>query len=478
MADNSIIAIQDMGAAGLTSSSVEMASKGKLGIELDLSKVPCREEKMTPYEIMLSESQERMLIVLEKGKEDHAKKIFDKWNLDFAVIGKTTDTKNIELIFDNKKVAEIPIDLLAENAPIYDRKWKKTKLPQKLKFKKDEFKALKLSDCLNKILSNPNISDKRWIWDQYDHTVMGDTIQKPGGDAGVVRVHGTKKAVAASVDSSASYCYSHPLTGGKQIVCESWRNLISVGAKPIAITNCLNFGNPEKEKNMGEFVECIEGITEASKYLDFPVVSGNVSFYNETNDKGIKPTPAIGGVGLIKDYEKMITMDFKQTGNIVYVIGKTEGHLDQSIFAKEILSEKKGPPPSINLFNEKNIGETILNLIDNKLVQSCHDVSLGGILTAVAKMCIKGQKGIKIHSFKELVNKFEYFFGEDQGRYIIEIESSNVNKVNDLLKKNSVHFDDFGIIEENNLSFNGELNLPIEDLAKTHKYWLKGYMEN
>ena len=478
MADNSIIAIQDMGAAGLTSSSVEMASKGKLGIELDLSKVPCREEKMTPYEIMLSESQERMLIVLEKGKEDHAKKIFDKWNLDFAVIGKTTDTKKIELIFDNKKVAEIPIDLLAENAPIYDRKWKKTKLPQKLKFKKDEFKALKLSDCLNKILSNPNISDKRWIWDQYDHTVMGDTIQKPGGDAGVVRVHGTKKAVAASVDSSASYCYSHPLTGGKQIVCESWRNLISVGAKPIAITNCLNFGNPEKEKNMGEFVECIEGITEASKYLDFPVVSGNVSFYNETNDKGIKPTPAIGGVGLIKDYEKMITMDFKQTGNIVYVIGKTEGHLDQSIFAKEILSEKKGPPPSINLFNEKNIGETILNLIDNKLVQSCHDVSLGGILTAVAKMCIKGQKGIKIHSFKELVNKFEYFFGEDQGRYIIEIESSNVNKVNDLLKKNSVHFDDLGIIEENNLSFNGELNLPIEDLAKTHKYWLKGYMEN
>ena len=478
MSDNSIIAIQDMGAAGLTSSSVEMASKGKLGIELDLSKVPCREEKMTPYEIMLSESQERMLIVLEKGKEDHAKKIFDKWNLDFAVIGKTTDTKKIELIFDNKKVAEIPIDLLAENAPIYDRKWKKTKLPQKLKFKKDEFKALKLSDCLNKILSNPNISDKRWIWDQYDHTVMGDTIQKPGGDAGVVRVHGTKKAVAASVDSSASYCYSHPLTGGKQIVCESWRNLISVGAKPIAITNCLNFGNPEKEKNMGEFVECIEGITEASKYLDFPVVSGNVSFYNETNDKGIKPTPAIGGVGLIKDYEKMITMDFKQTGNIVYVIGKTEGHLDQSIFAKEVLSEKKGPPPSINLFNEKNIGETILNLIENKLVQSCHDVSLGGILTAVAKMCIKGQKGIKIHSFKELVNKFEYFFGEDQGRYIVEIESSNVNKVNDLLKKNSVHFDDLGIIDENNLSFNGELNLPIEDLTKTHKYWLKGYMEN
>ena len=478
MKDNSIIAIQDMGAAGLTSSSVEMASKGKLGIELNLNKVPCREEKMTPYEIMLSESQERMLIVLENGKEEHAKKIFDKWNLDFAVIGKTTNTKKIDLLFDNKNVASIPIDFLAEDAPIYDRKWKKTKLPQKLKFDKQQFKSLNLSDCLNKILSSPNVSDKKWIWDQYDHTVMGDTIQKPGGDAGVVRVHGTTKAVAASVDASATYCFSHPLTGGKQIVCESWRNLISVGAKPIAITNCLNFGNPEKEKNMGEFVECVEGITEASKYLDFPVVSGNVSFYNETKDKGIKPTPAIGGVGLIKDYQKMITMDFKKSGNIVYVIGKTEGHLDQSIFARNILLEKKGPPPSINLFNEKNIGETILHLIDKNLIQTCHDVSTGGILTAVSKMCIKGQKGLKINSFKELVNKHEYFFGEDQGRYIIEIENTNIKKVNDLLEKNSVHFDDLGVIEDKNLSFNGEINLPIEELAKTHKYWLNNYMEN
>jgi len=366
MSDKSIIAIQDMGAAGLTSSSIEMASKGKLGIELNLSKVPCREEKMTPYEIMLSESQERMLIVLENGKESHAKKIFDKWNLDFAVIGKTTNTKKIELIFENEKVAEIPIDLLAESAPIYDRKWKKTKLPQNLKFSKDIFKTLNISNCLKKILNSPNISDKQWIWDQYDHTVMGDTIQKPGGDAGDVRVHGTDKAIAASVDSSASYCYSHPLTGGKQVVCESWRNLISVGAKPIAITNCLNFGNPEKETNMGEFVECLEGISEASKYLEFPVVSGNVSFYNETKDKGIKPTPTIGGVGLIKNYKDMISMNFKKENNIVLAIGKTEGHLEQSVFAKEILDEKKGPPPEINLYNEKNIGNNLLLLIKDK----------------------------------------------------------------------------------------------------------------
>ena len=478
MEDNSIIAIQDMGAAGLTSSSIEMASKGNLGIELDLSKVPCREENMTPYEIMLSESQERMLIILENGKESHAKKIFDKWNLDFAIIGKTTKSNNIELIFKNNKVAQIPINLLAENAPVYDRKWKKTKLPQKLKFNKDEFKSLSLSDCLKKILSNPNIAEKKWIWDQYDHTVMGDTIQKPGGDAGVVRVHGSNKAIAATVDSSASYCYSHPLSGGKQVVCESWRNLISVGAKPLAITNCLNFGNPEKEKNMGEFVESVEGISEASKYLEFPIVSGNVSFYNETKDKGIKPTPTIGGVGLIKDYKNMISMDFKENDNLVYVIGKTEGHLDQSIFAKDILNEKKGPPPSINLFNEKNIGLTILNLIEKKLIISCHDVSLGGILVAISKMCIKGNKGLKINNLKGLTNKYEYFFGEDQARYIVEISNENVQSVVDILNSNSVHFDNLGVIQEKKISFNGDINLPIEELSDVHKYWLKDYINN
>ena len=359
MAGDSIIAIQDMGAAGLTSSSIEMASKGNLGIEINLNKVPCRETKMTPYEIMLSESQERMLIVLENGKEDLAKKIFDKWNLDFAVIGKTTNSKNIELFFDNEQVANIPVNTLVENSPMYDRKWKKQlNYQKKIKLKKEMLlKKLKIKDVLKKILSNPNICSKEWIWQQYDHTVMGDTIQKPGGDAGVVRVHGTNKAVAASVDSSAVYCWAHPLTGGKQVVAESWRNLISVGATPIAITNCLNFGSPENEDNMGEFVECVQGIGEASKYLNFPVVSGNVSFYNQTKEVGIKPTPSIGGVGLIKDYKKMITMDFKEIDNLVLVIGKTEGHIDQSLFARTILDEKNGPPPEVNLFNEKNNGE-------------------------------------------------------------------------------------------------------------------------
>ena len=476
MSDKSIISIQDMGAAGLTSSSVEMASKGKLGIELNLNKVPCREEKMTPYEIMLSESQERMLIILENGKEEKAKKIFDKWNLDFAVIGKTTESKKIEIFFDEKKVVDIPINFLAENAPIYDRKWKKTKLPQKIKFNDDDLKKLKITEVLKKILTNPNICDKECIWQQYDHTVMGDTIQKPGGDSGVVRVHGTNKAVAASVDSSAVYCYAHPLTGGKQIVCESWRNLISVGAKPLAITNCLNFGNPEKERNMGEFVECVQGISEASKYLDFPVVSGNVSFYNETKNKGIKPTPSIGGVGLIKNYKKMVTMDLKKVDNLVIVIGKTEGHLDQSIFARSILSEKKGPPPEINLFNEKNNGETILKLIEERLIESAHDISLGGIIIALARMCIKGNKGVKLNKLKSLINKFQYFFGEDQGRYIIEITKDNLKKVKEILNNNSVHYDELAIVVEKDIIIDKEPILSVDELMLYSKKWLKEYM--
>ncbi|MDA9596352.1 phosphoribosylformylglycinamidine synthase subunit PurL [Candidatus Pelagibacter sp.] len=476
MAGDSIIAIQDMGAAGLTSSSIEMASKGNLGIEINLNKVPCREAKMTPYEIMLSESQERMLIVLESGKEDNAKKIFDKWNLDFAVIGKTTKSKKIELYFDEEKVADIPVNTLVENSPMYDRKWKKAKLPKKNKIKKEDLKNLKIIDVLKKVLSHPNVCSKEWIWQQYDHTVMGDTIQKPGGDSGVVRIHGTNKAVAASVDSSAVYCWAHPLTGGKQVVCESFRNLISVGAKPVAITNCLNFGSPENEENMGEFVECVQGIGEAAEYLKFPVVSGNVSFYNQTKDEGIKPTPSIGGVGLIKDYNKMITMDFKEIDNIVLVIGKTEGHIDQSLFARNILDEKNGPPPEINLFNEKNNGETLLKLIDSDLIKSAHDVSIGGIITAVSKMCIKGNKGINLKKPKFLINEIEYFFAEDQGRYIIEISKEDLKKVTDIFNKNAVHFDELGTINKDQLFINDKTKVSIDELETSNTSWLTNYM--
>ena len=314
------------------------------------------------------------------------------------------------------------------------------------------------------------------VWQQYDHTVMGDTIQKPGGDAGVVRVHGTKKAVAASVDSSAVYCWAHPLTGGKQVVAESWRNLISVGATPIALTNCLNFGNPEKEINMGEFVECVEGISEASNYLKFPVVSGNVSFYNQTKENGIKPTPSIGGVGLIKNYKKMISMEFKEIDNLVLVIGKTEGHIDQSLFARTILDEKNGPPPEVNLFNEKNNGESLLDLIDKDYIKSAHDISLGGLLIALSKMCIKGNKGIKLKKFKNLINEFEFFFAEDQGRYIIEINPKNFKEVANILNKNSVYHEELGVVVEKDMIINEKTIVTIDELKSYNTNWLTKYM--
>ena len=476
MKDNSIIAIQDMGAAGLTSSSVEMVAKGNLGIELDLNKVPCRELNMTPYEMMLSESQERMLIILNSGKEVKAKKIFDKWNLDFSIIGKTTNTKKMVLKFNNENVAEIPIDYLSNNVPLYNRKWKKNPIPKKQVLKKDKIKKLKISDNFKRLLSHPKICSKKWIWNQYDHTVMGDTIQKPGGDAGVVRIHKTNKAIATSIDSSAEYCHAHPLTGSKQIVCENWRNLISVGARPLAITNCLNFGNPEKEKPMGEFVECIEGIAEASKYLDYPVVSGNVSFYNETNEKSIKPTPTIGGVGLIKNISKMISMDLKKENSILVIIGKTNGHLSQSLFSREILGNKKGPPPEINLFNEKNNGLTLLELIENNLILSAHDVSLGGILICLAEMCIEGKIGAEIYMPKSLIDLNEYFFGEDQGRYIIEIENEKFTSVIKILNKNSVFFEKIGITKKEKLYLKNEFEITIDDITKYNNNWFKKYL--
>ena len=476
MKDDSIIAIQDMGAAGLTSSSVEMAAKGGLGIELNLNKVPCREKNMSPYEMMLSESQERMLIILNTGKEKKAKQIFDKWNLDFSIIGKTTDSKKLMLFFNNENVANIDINLLSDNVPLYDRKWKKTLIPKKQKIEKKILNKIKILDSFKRLLMGPSVCSKDWVWKQYDHTVMGDTIQKPGGDAGVIRIHKTNKGIATSIDSSAHYCSAHPLTGGKQIVCESWRNLIAVGSKPMAITNCLNFGNPEKEKPMGEFVECVKGIGEASKYLDYPVVSGNVSFYNETNDKGIKPTPTIGGVGLIKDISKMTTMNIKKTNSILIVIGKTYGHLDQSLFAREILGNHKGPPPEINFFNEKNNGNTLLELINKKLILSSHDISIGGILIGLAKMCIGGKMGAIINTPSSLININEYFYGEDQGRYIIEVDNVNLENVTKILDKNSVFFEKIGLTQNKNFSIRNEFDITVDEISSYNKNWFNKYM--
>ena len=474
MKDNSIISIQDMGAAGLTSSSVEMASKGSLGIELELEKVPCREKNMTPYEMMLSESQERMLIILENGKEKAAKKIFDKWDLDFVVIGKTTDSNNLTLRYNKKIEGEIPIDALASKAPIYDRKWIRKK-NQKNKVNLKKLKKIKIEDALVKILSNPNHSNKSWITDQYDQMVMCDTAQKSGSDAAIIRIHNKDKAIAVSVDSSANYCKSFPLTGGKQIVCENWRNLISVGAKPLAITNCLNFGNPENKDIMGEFAECLEGIKEACEFLNYPVVSGNVSFYNGTNKKNISPTPVIGGVGLIKKLSKPLSHNFTHNNSTLLVIGKTFGHLEQSVFLKEIYSINEGMPPEVNLRNEKNNGESLLKLIDKNLVLSSHDISTGGLIVALAEMSIGSNIGAKISKPKKLTNSINYFFGEDQARYLIEVKNENFSKVDKVLRENNVFYDNIGVTQPDFFEIENGLKIGIKDLYEINNKWYNNY---
>ena len=474
MKDDSIISIQDMGAAGLTSSSIEMASKGDLGIEINLNKIPCREEKMTPYEMMLSESQERMLLIVNSGKEENAKKIFRKWGLDFSIIGKTTNSKNLVLNFNGKEVANLPLSSLSTNAPIYDRKWEKNKLPKKIQ-KQMDFESFKILDSLKKILMSPNNSEKSWVWEQYDQTVMSDTIQKPGGDSAVVRIHGTNKGISLTVDSNAHYCLANPITGGKQVVCEAWRNLISVGSNPLAITNCLNFGSPENAKTMGQFVESIDGISQACIYLDFPVVSGNVSFYNETQKKAISPTPTIGGVGLIKNLDQMMTKNFKKTGSYIFAVGKTTGHLYQSEFFREVVGIKHGPPPEVNLFNEKNNGLMIQKLISKKLLNSVHDISSGGILVGLVEMCIFGKIGAKIKIPKDRINPHEYLFGEDQSRYLVEINEKNKDEASNALEKNSVYYEIIGKTKEGSLELEKEFDIKLSELHKINSFWFKNY---
>jgi phosphoribosylformylglycinamidine synthase subunit PurL len=476
MKENSIISIQDMGAAGLTSSSVEMASKGNLGIEINLDKIPCREEKMTPYEMMLSESQERMLLILKSGEEEKAKEIFKKWDLDFSIIGKTTDTKHLTLKFDKNEVANLPLSSLSTDAPIYDRKWKKFTNLQELNIPKN-LKNFSILESLKSILKSPNNSDKSWVWQQYDHTVMGDTIQKPGGDSGVVRIHKTNKAISMTIDSSSHYCFANPLIGGKQVVCEAWRNLISVGSNPIAITNCLNFGNPEKEEIMGQFVETLDGISQACKYLDFPVVSGNVSFYNETNNKAISPTPTIGGVGLIKNLNLMVTKDFKKIGSLIIVVGKTTGHLCQSEFFREVVNFKDGPPPEVNLFNEKNNGHLVKTLISKKLVHSVHDISSGGILVTLAEMCTYNKIGAKVSNPIATIGSHEYWFAEDQSRYLIEIDEKNKDEVYKIFDDNSVYYEMLGKTQKNILELNKEFSISISELMNINSLWFENYFK-
>ena len=421
MASDAIVAIQDMGAAGLTSSSVEMASKGGVGLELDMNAVPVREEHMTPYEMMLSESQERMLMVLKPGREAFAEAIFRKWELDFAVIGKVTDTERLVLTFDGATVADIPLGPLADKAPLYDRPWVPTPPRAPLT---DVPESTDLAADLLTLMACPDIASKRWIWEQYDHMVGADTVQRPGGDAAVVRVHGTRKALAMTTDCTPRYCFADPVEGGKQAVAEVWRNLIAVGAKPLAITDCLNFGNPQRPEIMGQLVGCIEGMAEACRALDFPVVSGNVSLYNETDGTGILPTPAIGGVGLIDDYAKTMTMGFKGAGEAIYLIGQGQGHLGQSLWLREVIGREDGPPPVVDCADEQWSGWVVQQLIKEGIASAVHDVSDGGLAVAVSEMALGGGIGAAVDARHEMIPE-GWWFGEDQARFVVTVSDAD-----------------------------------------------------
>ncbi len=433
MATDAIVAIQDMGAAGLTSSSVEMASKGGAGIKLNMNMVPVREEGMTPYEMMLSESQERMLMVLKPGKEPMAEAIFKKWELDFAVIGEVTDTGHMVLEWNGEVVCDIPLGPLADDAPMYDRP----------AASKEEYKAwakaMPLGDIpestdigadLLKLMASPDLASRRWIWEQYDSQVGADTMQKSGGDAAVVRIHGTKKALAISTDCTPRYCYADPYEGGKQAVAECYRNLSAVGATPLAITNCLNFANPQRPEIMAQIVGCLEGMGDACRALDFPIVSGNVSLYNESKATGggsaILPTPAIGGVGLMQDHEKMATIGFKADGEEIWELGASEPtrHLGQSLWLREILGRCDGPAPTVYLEDELATGRFIQEAISKSLVSSVHDVSDGGLLVAIAEMCLASNIGAKLTAQYLEEPQPAILFGENQGRYLVTTDDS------------------------------------------------------
>ena len=342
MKEDAIIAIQDMGAAGLTSSSIEMASKGNVGIDINLSKVPMRAANMTAYELMLSESQERMLMVIQPKKEELARSIFKKWDLEFEVIGEVTDTKKLILHMDGEEQASIPINILVEDAPEYQRDYIVNDPSPLISFESKDFEDKDILSDLLKMISHPNLCSRKWIWEQYDHMVMADTVVRPGSDAAVVRVHGTNKGIAISTDCSPTYCRHNPYEGGKHAVVETWRNIVASGAEPIAITDCMNFGNPEKPEIMGQFVECIRGMGDACSKLNYPVISGNVSLYNETNGEGIYPTPAIGGVGLIRDLSNTMTIDLKNEGNVLYLIGESNNHLGNSHYLSIIQNREDG----------------------------------------------------------------------------------------------------------------------------------------
>jgi phosphoribosylformylglycinamidine synthase II len=420
MATDAIVAIQDMGAAGLTSSSVEMAGKGAVGIELDLDHVPQRETGMTAYEMMLSESQERMLMVLRPDREDVARAIFEKWELDFAVIGHLTDSGRIVVRHNGVVEADIPLGPLAEQAPLYHRPTVETDKQPPLNPARVENRWM-LADALAKLIACPDLCSRAWVWDQYDSTVGGQTVKRPGAaDAAVVRIDGSARALALTTDCTPRYCLADPEAGGRQAVAEAWRNLIAVGAKPLAITDNMNFGNPEKPEIMGQFAAAIRGMSDACRVLDFPVVSGNVSLYNETEGRAILPTPAIGGLGVLEDAAQAVGIAIAPWLDLV-LIGATVGWLGQSLWLREMAGREDGAPPPVDLAAEKAAGEFVRAQILAGNVRACHDVSDGGLLVAVAEMAMAGGTGVRLSTGPREIPGHAYWFGEDQGRYVLAV---------------------------------------------------------
>ncbi len=476
MATDAIVAIQDMGAAGLTSSSVEMAGKGGVGIEIDLDRVPAREEGMTPYEIMLSESQERMLMVLKPEREAQARAIFEKWELDFAIIGRLTDTRRIVLKTGGGTVADIPLSALNDQAPEYDRPWNPTPArpmvtASRVRPPEDYGTALKT------LLSSPDVASKRWVWEQYDHLVMGRTLQRPGGDAAVVRIAGTNKALAISTDCTPRYCQADPRQGGAQAIAETWRNITATGARPLAVTDCMNFGNPERPEIMGQFVGCIQGMGDACRSLDFPIVSGNVSLYNETNGKAVLPTPAIGGVGLLDDIECSATIALGAPGLAIALVGDTMGHLGASLYLREIGGSETGAPPPVNLAAERRNGDFVRQQIRTGKVAACHDISGGGFLVALAEMTMAGDTGVRITVPAGTEHPHAWLFGEDQARYVVAVAADDTA---DFLAAATAAEVPVTVIGESagdgNLTVDSLLTISVAELRAVHEGWLPAYM--
>jgi phosphoribosylformylglycinamidine synthase subunit PurL len=473
MATDAIIAIQDMGAAGLTSSSAEMGDKGGSGIELNLDHVPQRETNMTAYEMLLSESQERMLAVLKPGREAEAESIIKKWELDFAVIGVTTDTNRLVIRHKGEIAADMPITALSDAAPVYERPFTHRE-PAKGEPAYDKSRPILAS--LEQILAAPDMASRRWVWEQYDNSVMNDTVQHPGGDAAVVRVHGTAKALAITTDVTPRYCKADPFEGGKQAVAEACRNLNAVGATPLAATDNLNFGNPQKPDIMGEIVASIEGIGAACRALDFPIVSGNCSLYNETNGEGILPTPAIGGVGLLKDVSKMATIAFKREGDVVILIGETKGHLGQSIYLREVEGREEGAAPHVDLVDEKKHGEFVRALIAAGRVDTCHDVSDGGVAVAIVEMALPRGIGASIGQ-ASIAGAIAFWFGEDQARYLIAAPFAEAEKIVAQARAAYIPVAELGKTGGDTIIIDDKDRVTLARLRTAHEGWFPEFMK-